>query len=220
MINRLFLIIATIFFLVFTSCVSKKKYLDMQEGRLKAEQQSSELTRENNARAERIKVMVADFEAMKNELMASNAEKDQYIDNLNREIGNLNDQLNNQKESLQSSSFTYSFEKDRLSESVEAKDKTIKTLDKRIKSLEQEISLQSSQLSDRNIRISSLNDQMESAMAEKERILKHSGDLQLQIQKLRADTEVLREQMVLKDETIIRLQNNVNLLKKKVGGEN
>jgi chromosome segregation ATPase len=220
MIKRFFLIIAIIFSLVFTSCVSKKKYLDMQEGRMKAEQQARELTLENNARAERIKVMIADFEAMKNELMASNAEKDQYIDNLNSAIADLNDQLSNQKQSLQSSTFTYSFEKDRLAENLEAKNKSISSLESRIKNLEQEIALQSSQLSDRNIRINSLNDQMESVAAERERILKHSGDLQLQIQKLRADTELLKEQLVQKDETISRLQNNVNLLKKQVGSGN
>jgi chromosome segregation ATPase len=220
MINRILPVAAIIFSLTFTSCVTKKKYLDMQEGRMKAEQQARELTRENDAKAERIKVMVADFEAMKNELMASNAEKDQYIDNLNKEMASLNDQLNNQKESLQSSTFTYSFEKDRLAESLEARDKSISSLESKIKNLEQEIILQSSQLSDRNIRINSLNDQMESVVAEKERILKQSEDLQLQIQKLRADTEVLRGQLVQKDETIARLQNNVNLLKKQVGGEN
>jgi chromosome segregation ATPase len=220
MINRFFLIITIIISLAFTSCVSKKKYLDMQEGRMKSEQQAKELTVENNARAERIKVMIADFEAMKNELMASNAEKDQYIDNLNSTIADLNDQLSNQKQSLQSSTFTYSFEKDRLAESLEAKNKSISSLESRIKNLEQEIALQSSQLSDRNIRIGSLNDQMESVAAERERILKHSGDLQLQIQKLRADAEVLKEQMVQKDETISRLQNNVTLLKKQVGSGN
>src|SRR5690606_33764252 len=160
------------------SCVSKKKYLDMQEGRMKAEQQARELALENDARAERIKVMIADFEAMKNELLASNAEKDQYIDNLNSELADLNEQLNNQKQSLQSSTFTYSFEKDRLAESLEAKNKSISALESRIKNLEQEIALQSSQLSDRNIRIGSMNDQMESVEAEKERIQKHSGDLQ------------------------------------------
>ncbi len=220
MIQRFFLIITIIISLVFTSCVSKKKYLEMQDGRMKAEQQARELSLENDARAERIKVMIADFEAMKNELLASNAEKDQYIDNLNSEIATLNEQLSSQKQSLQSSTFTYSFEKDRLAESLEEKNKSISSLESRIKNLEQEIALQSSQLSDRNIRIGSLSDQLESVAAEKERILKHSGDLQLQIQKLRADTDVLKEQMVQKDETISRLQNNVSLLKKQVGSGN
>jgi chromosome segregation ATPase len=220
MIKRILLIVAIIFSLIFTSCVSKKKYLDMQDARMKAEQQARELTSENDAKAERIKVMVADFEAMKNELMANNSEKDQYIDNLNKEIASLNDQLSNQKQSLQSNTFTYSFEKDRLAENLEARDKSISALESRIKNLEKETALQSSQLSDRNIRISSLNDQMESVVAEKERILKHSGELQLQIQKLRADIEVIRGQLVQKDETIARLQNNVNLLKKQLGGEN
>ena len=49
----------------------------MQNGRIQAEEQLRQTTAESNARAERIKTMIADFESMKNELMASNAEKDQ-----------------------------------------------------------------------------------------------------------------------------------------------
>jgi chromosome segregation ATPase len=220
MLNRFNLVVIILVLLSFTACVSKKKFIAMQDGRMKAEQQVNELTRVNNARTERIKVMISDFEAMKNELMASNSEKDQYIEKLNMDIATLNDQMNNQKESLKSNTFTYSFEKDRLAESLEARDKTIKSLESRIKNLEHEIGIQSSQLSDRNIRINSLNDQMESVAAEREKILKHSGDLQLQIQKQRSDTEALRIQLVQKDETIARLQNNVNLLKKQVGAGN
>jgi chromosome segregation ATPase len=217
MINKIIVVTFGIFLLFFTSCVSKKKFLEMQDGRIKAEKQVSELTRENNSRAERIKVMIADFGAMKNELMESNAEKDQYIDNLNKDILTLNEQLNNQKESLQSSTFTYGFEKDRLVENLEIRDKTIKSLESRINKLEQEVSLQSSELSGRNIRISSLNDQVEGAKAESERLTKHSGDLQLQLLKYREEIDSLKAQMMVKDETISRLQNNVNLLKKQLG---
>lgn len=69
----------------------------MQNGRIQAEEQLRQTTAESNARAERIKTMIADFESMKNELMASNAEKDQYIDNLNKEIAGLSEQLKEQK---------------------------------------------------------------------------------------------------------------------------
>lgn len=220
MINKISLLTLITAILFFSSCVSKKKFLEMQEGRVQAEQQVSALTSENQAKDERINTMISDFEAMKNELLQSNAEKDQYIDKLNRELVSLTDQLDSQKESLQSNSFTYSFEKDRLNESLEARDKTIKALESRIKTLEQEISMQSTELSDRNIRMNSLIDQMDAGQAERERISKHSGDLQLQIQKHRAEIDSLKQLIVEKDENISRLQNNVNLLKKQVGGGN
>jgi chromosome segregation ATPase len=207
-----------VFALFTTSCVSKKKFLEMQTGRLQAEQQVRQLTQENNARAERIKAMIADFEAMKNELLESNAEKDQYIDNLNKEIAGLSNQLSQQKQSLQASTFTYGFEKERLAETLQAREKTIRSLESQVKELEKDISRQSSVLSDRNIRINVLNDQVAALELEKARGEKQQEELQQQMQKVRSEVNALRVQIKEKDETITRLQNNVNLLKKEIGG--
>jgi len=63
---RNYLFFLTFIAIFFTSCVSKKKFLEMQDGRLKAEEQVRQLTEETNARAARIKVMIHDFEVMKN----------------------------------------------------------------------------------------------------------------------------------------------------------
>src|SRR5690606_6380053 len=127
-------VLLLLFFSLFVfSCVSKKKFIEMQAGRQRAELQVEQLTRENNARGERIEVMIADYEAMKNELMGSNAEKDEYIDNLNKEIVSLNDQLKSQKESLKTNTFTYGFEKERLSETLQERDKAIRSLELTVK---------------------------------------------------------------------------------------
>ncbi len=218
MINKLSVLFITVFALFFTSCVSKKKFLEMQDGRLRSEQQVRLLTQENDARAERIKTMIADFEAMKNELLGSNAEKDEYIDKLNQDLTALNKQLSQEKESMQSNTFTYSFEKERLSETLQAREKTIRSLELQMKQLEADLSKQSSVLSERNIRMSVLNDQIETLEAEKERGEKQREVLQQQIQKLKQDINALNVQLKDKDETITRLQNNVNLLKKQLGG--
>lgn len=218
MINKLAVLFLIVIATLFTSCVSKKKFLGMQDGRLKAEQQVRELTRENNARAERIKTMIADFEAMKNELMGSNAEKDEYIDNLNKEMSALNSQLSQQKESLQESSFTYGFEKERLAETLQERENVIRQLRSQIKELESDLSQQSSVLSERNLKTSVLNDQIESLETEKARGEKQQEELQQQIEKLKQEISALNQQLTEKDENISRLQNNVNLLKKELGG--
>lgn len=214
------IIIITTFSLFLTSCVSKKKFTEMENGRLQAEEQVRELTAENNARADRIKAMIADFEAMKNELMESNAEKDQYIDNLNKEIAGLNDQLEEQKESLQDRNFTYGFERERLSETLQERENTIRTLERQIAGLEKEMSSQNSTLSDRNVRINALTDQIASLEREKERGEKERAGLEQQLVNLREEINALKSQINEKDETITRLQNNVNLLKKELGGGN
>lgn len=218
MINKLAVLFFTVFALLFTSCVSKRKFVDMQEGRLRAEQQVRQLNRENNDKAERIQVMITDFEAMKNELLGSNAEKDEYIDNLNKEITALENQLEQQVESLQASSFTYGFEKERLAETLQERDKTIRSLESKMKQLESSISQQSSVLSERNVRMSVLNNQVEALEAEKMRGERQQEVLRQQISKLEQDIDSLNSELKVKDENIIRLQNNVNLLKRELGG--
>ncbi len=218
MINKWSVLFITVIALLFTSCVTKKKYLEMQDGRLKAEQQVRQLTQENNARAERIKTMISDFETMKNELLGSNAEKDQHIDNLNKEITELKSQLSQQEESLQESTFTYGFEKERLAETLKERENTIRSLEARIKEMERESSQQSSVLNERNLRVNVLNDQVEALEAEIARGEKQREELQQQMEKLKEEIEALNGQLKEKDETITRLQNNVNLLKKEIGG--
>ena len=214
------IIIFSAFSILFTSCVSKKKFTEMQNGRLQAEEQVRELTAENNARAVRIEAMIADFEAMKNELMESNAEKDQFIDNLNKEIAGLNNQLEEQKESLQERNFTYGFERERLSETLQERENSIRTLERQIAGLEEEMSSQSNSRSDRNVRINALTDQIASLEREKERGEKERAGLEEQLESLREEINALKVQLNEKDENITRLQNNVNLLKKELGGGN
>lgn len=218
MINKLTVLIFTVFAVLFTSCVSKKKFVEMQDGRLQAEQQVRQLTQENNNRAERIKEMIADFEAMKNELLGSNAEKDEYIDNLNNEISGLKNQLEQQVESLEASSFTYGFEKERLAETLKEREQTIRSLESRVKELENDLSRQSSSLSERNVRMGVLNDQIEALEAESARGEQQKNVLQQQIKKLEQDISSLNQELKVKDETILKLQNNVNLLKREIGG--
>ncbi len=192
----------------------------MQNGRIQAEEQLRQTTAESNARAERIKTMIADFESMKNELMASNAEKDQYIDNLNKEIAGLSEQLKEQKKSIQESSFTFGFERERYTENLQEKEKAIRSLQREMTEMEKEMSQQASTLSDRNVRISSLTDQLQALEGERIRSEKQLNELQQQLGKLRDETNSLNALIKEKDETITRLQNNVNLLKREIGGRN
>ena len=220
MVKKYFVLLLTVFALFFSSCVSKKKFLEMQQSRLTAEQQVRQLTEENNEQAARIKTMISDFETIKSELMESNAIKDQYINELNKDIVALKTNLGEQKKSLENKSYSFSFEQERLSESLKARDNTIRSLEAQVKELEADISEQASVLSDRNIRISVLNDRISSLETELDRNEKRQEELMAQLQKARAETKNLQAQLTEKDETIKMLQNNVNLLKNELGGGN
>lgn len=220
MVKKHLIFIIVLFAVFSSSCVSKKKFMEMQNGRIQAEEQLRQTTAESNARAERIKTMIADFESMKNELMASNAEKDQYIDNLNKEIAGLSEQLKEQKKSIQESSFTFGFERERYTENLQEKEKAIRSLQREMTEMEKEMSQQASTLSDRNVRISSLTDQLQALEGERIRSEKQLNELQQQLGKLRDETNSLNALIKEKDETITRLQNNVNLLKREIGERN
>jgi chromosome segregation ATPase len=204
-------------FLVLTSCVSKKKFTEMQNGRLNAEEQVRRLSDENNNRAKRIEVLISDFEAMKNELMQSNALKDNHIDSLKKEVYNLNETLSENEQSLKETNFNLGFEKQQLNVAIAQKDQTIRTLEARMAQLDNEITAKSSLADQVNFDKNQLQERITLLQAEK-----NSGDtklaaLQTELDKVKAETTTLKRQITEKDAVITRLENNVALLKKELG---
>ena len=218
MIRNFSILFITILTLLFTSCVSKKKFLEMQSGRLKAEDMVRQLTDETNAQSKRIEALIADFESMKNELMESNAIKDAYIDSLNTEVFSLNEKLNEKAQSLQETSFNLGFEKQRLTNAIQTKDQTIRSLQQKVSGLENEVQEKSSALDQKNFDIKVLNDKISTLEEEKSSGEEKLAALQAQLKRAKAETNKLMAQMKEKDATITRLENNVKLLKKQIGG--
>lgn len=222
MTNKYFILLFLISGFFLHSCVSKKKFVEMEQGRLQAEDQVRRLTQENNNRAARIEALIADFEEMKNELLENNALKDQYIDSLNSEILSLNNLLSQQKESLQETSFTFGFEQQRMKQIMEEKDARINSLQSQVESLEEEVSQKTSVIDEKNFQISQLNDQVDNLLSQvssaKSQAEKLEQELGKQIQDLKSQVNELQTTMKEKDATITKLQNNVKLLKSEMGG--
>lgn len=218
MIRNFSILFITVLIFTLPSCVSKKKFVEMQSGRLKAENMVRQLTDETNAQAKRIEALIADFETMKNELMESNAIKDQYIDSLNTRIFSLNEKLNQNVQSLQETSFNLGFEKQRLTDAIETKDKTIRALQQQVSSLEGEVQEKSSALDQKNFEMKVLNDKISTLESQKSAGDEKLANLQSELKAAKAETDKLKAQMKEKDATITRLENNVKLLKKQMGG--
>jgi chromosome segregation ATPase len=216
MIKKYFILIFIVM-LTISSCVSKKKFTEMESGRLKAEEQVMKLTDENNYQASRIEALISDFENMKNELLESNAVKDQYIDSINNEMFAVRETLAQQKESLQQTSFNYGFERQRMIEELKVKDNTITSLNSRIESLDKEISRQSSLLDDKNLQLQVLGDRLNILQGERERAEQQGIELQEKLNQVQDEIKKLNAVISEKDQTITRLQNNVNLLKRELG---
>ncbi len=159
MIQKHSTIIIALFLIVFSGCVSKKKFVEMQNGRTRAEKLARQLDDENKAKAARIEALIADFEAMKNELLVNNAIKEQLIDSLNGAAFKLNENLNSQKESLQETSFNLNFEQKRLNDALNEKDKNITNLKEEVTRLENEVSEKNSTIDQKNFELGKLKDE-------------------------------------------------------------
>lgn len=204
--------------LSFSSCVSKKKYLEMEAGRLKAEELSRQLDAENKAKAERIKALIADYEAMKNELLESNAIKDDFIDSLKNEMFVLSQELNKQTESLEETSFNLDFEKQRLSNALNTKDKTIGSLQNEVEKLNQELAGKNSTIEEKNFDIRRLDEQSKVLEDQIEAGETKFTELQQRLEKSKSETQEILKEMEKKDAEISKLNNQVKLLKSEIGG--
>ena len=216
MVRKISILFIGAILVTFSSCVSKRKYIEMETGRLKAEELSRKLDEENNAKSVRIEELIADFESMKNELMENNTIKDHYIDSLNGEIFTLAENIENQTESLKKSSFTLDFEQQRLTDALKEKDKTIAALNSQAERLEAEISTKNSSIDQRNFESRQMRDEAEVLQSKIKTGDSKLVELQSQLDKVKIETVKLQEQIKEKDATITRLENNVKLLKKEL----
>lgn len=216
--RKYFIILFSIVLVSFSSCVSKKKFLEMQTGRLKAEDLSRKLDGENKAKAERIKALIADYEEMKNELLESNAMKDQYIAQLKTEANALSQDLNKRTESLQETSFNLDFEKQRLTNALNSKDQSIQSLQNEVTTLEAQVDEKNSIIDQKNYDIGQLKGQVQ--VLEGKITTEKSGlaKLQSQLDNAKAAAAKIQGEMKIKDTEISKLQNQVKLLKSQIGG--
>ncbi|WP_423130028.1 hypothetical protein [Gaoshiqia sp. Z1-71] len=214
--NRLLLLVI-ILAISLTSCVSKKKYLDMESSKLRAEQRVRELTDENEAKAGRIEQMIADFEQMKLGLMENNAQKDQLIANLTGQINTLNSNVKEKDAGLAEKLYAFEFEKRRLEEELKNTKNTQARLREQNESLSEELGSTKNKLADLQFDytrqkgdVDRINAQVASADKKFEEQASQVAALKTEIQKLKSEGQE-------KDETIERLKNNVTLLKNELG---
>lgn len=168
--NYLFIITALI---IFSSCVSKKKFVSMEQQKEKYKTQTTLLLDENGKLKRNITQAESEFETLKNELHAGNAVKDDLIDELTQKVNslesttaNLKSKLNNtmsmfqqeQTSSLDQNSTIASLELEieQLKRDTLSLNYSMKLIQERTKKLKEEIDTKTERINDRNIEISSL----------------------------------------------------------------
>lgn len=163
--------------LLFNSCVSKKKFIEMQSDRDKYKSQTNELLGENGKLKKDLNQAETEFETMKNELHASTAVKDDLIDELSQKVtsletntSNLEKRLSNTMNMFQKEQFTATqknssiasleLQIEQLKRDTISLNYSMKLARARMDKLKEEIDLKTDRINDRNIQIGDLRSQI------------------------------------------------------------
>lgn len=211
------LILLAIASLSLSGCiVSKKKYLEMESLKLRAEKQVRQLTQENAAMQKRVQTMIADYETIKSDMLATNAHKDQLIANLHKQMNTISSSAAEKNSNMEDKVYAYEYEKRQLQSKIEGYQKNIQALTAKNETTAQQLSQAQSSLA--NVQFSA-----DKKGAEIERLnqqIKANGNTaskyQAQLDGLNTEIDALKKVSAEKDQTIKRLQNNVDLLKKEL----
>jgi chromosome segregation ATPase len=196
--------------------VLKKKFVEMESSKLRAEERVRELTSENEAQANRIEEMIAEYEKMKQELLGSNAQKDEMIGKLSGQINLLNSNVKEKDATIEEKLYAFEYEKRRTAEELEISKNAQTSLQNKNTSLAQELSATKNELAELRFNQQRQNDDAK-RVDEQIRLKDQKFDEQSAVLlKLQEETDKLKAQIREKDQIIERLTNNVNLLKKEL----
>lgn len=217
MIRKIFiLLLVTLSILLNPSCVAKKKYLAMESAKQLSDSKVLELNSVVAGKNQRIEKMIADFEQMKNELMESNAIKNQYIDSLSGEVNKLAKDVNVKESALGDKLYSFEFEKRQFTKDL-AEQKQL------VSKKQLELNQLSSDLRKLNDELSQLTFDLNREKNEKQTLQNklstgnaNIDQLTAATDKLKSEIQSLKKQLNDKNETITRLENNVKLLKKEI----
>jgi len=179
----------------------------MENLKLSADENIRQLTDENKAKDSRIKVMISDFERMKNELMESNAKKDQMLSDYSNGINLLKSNVKSTSQTMDEKIYSFKFEKRRLNEELKNSRDSVSLLKIQIQSLS--TSLNSAKSDMANIQFDLEREKNKSSRAEGQ-----NSSINKKYQEQLKIIDSLKSEIKKKDEKIEQLQNNVNLLKK------
>ena len=205
-----------IYALGLSSCVSKKKFVEMESFKLRAENRVRELTNENEAQSNRIEAMITEFEKMKQELLSSNAQKDEMIGQLSGQINMLNSNVKEKDATIEEKLYAFEYEKRRMAEELQLNKNAQTSLQDKNAGLAQELSTAKSELADLRFNLSRQDDdskRLNEQLKLKDQKFEEQSTVLLRLQN---ETDKLKTQIKEKDQIIERLTNNVNLLKKEL----
>lgn len=217
MVRKIFILLLVSFAILFNpSCVTKKKYLAMESARQLSDSKVLELNSVLAGKNQRIEKMIADFEQMKNELMESNAIKDQYIDSLSGEVNKLAKDVNVKESAIGEKQNTFEFEKRQLTEDLAEQKQLLAKKQLELNQISGDLQKVRDELSQLTFDLNREKDEKQVLQGNLSGRDAKITELTTGTDKLKSEIQSLKKQLSTKNETITRLENNVKLLKKEI----
>ncbi|MDA3929603.1 MAG: hypothetical protein PF541_11655 [Prolixibacteraceae bacterium] len=196
--------------LMLPSCVAKKKFIEMESYRTKAEQRVKELTSEVTA-------LRIEFNDYQNDFRVSNVGKNSFIDSLNQIVVGLNSDLLSSNENIEDQIFSFQVEKRRLNQLLAEKDREIRRVQRSADMLKIQTDDVRNEMQDLNIELrnaESSTNSIERMLDQKDREISR---LKNDIVKKENELTNLRSDVKSTEEQVESLQNQVKLLKSQFG---
>lgn len=199
-----------------SSCVTKKKYLALDTAKRLSDTKVAELNALVGARNQRIEKMIADFEQMKNELMESNAIKNQYIDSLAGEVNKLAKDVDVKESAIGEKLNSFEFERRQLTEDLAEQKQLNGKKQVELNQLSGEIQKLKDELSQLTFDLTREKDEKQILLGNQSGRDSKITEMTAATDKLKSEIQNLKKQLSDKNATITRLENNVLLLKKEI----
>jgi chromosome segregation ATPase len=125
-------ILILIGFVFFPSCVSKRKFLLIEESRNQSQNKVKELTTE-------VEILKKDFEEYRITSRNDLTSKQNYVDSLSRIVFLLNTDITSKDNNIQDQTFSFQVEKGRLNQELSEREKEIRNLTREVNTLKVQI---------------------------------------------------------------------------------
>lgn len=196
-----------------SSCVTKKSYLEMQNGRYRAEKRVIDLNKETADLNAKIIRLATEFNNIQFQLKVSNAEKDKTIDSIHSSLLKNTSMITEKSEDLDLRLFSLQSEKRQLKSKITNLTEKNSTLEREIAQLNSKMESLNGSIIDAKYNLNNSKDEVAGYTRQIKSLNKKIEQLGEDNSKLESSIESLNEEMATKDAEITKLKNNVKLLK-------
>lgn len=196
-----------------SGCVAKKKYLEMEAGKIRANKRVVALTKELDGVNEDMDVLRAEFNLLKNEWHGANAVKDRYIDSLNVQLVQVSTNSMQKDAALEDQIYAFKTEKRQLRSAIVERENRIASLTASVKTGEENLAALKKEVIELKFQVNNQKDKTttkENALRVKNREMEK---VSAQLRKYKSEVSELKSDLALQNEAVERLANQVKLLK-------